>query len=47
MYVQKLKEESQKHLFKMIDIKEKRTVSVTFIVHTIFGDFESVKEVRF
>lgn len=29
------------------DIKEKRTVSVIFIVHTIFGDFESVKEVRF
>lgn len=29
------------------DIKEKRKVNVTFIVHTIFGDFESVKEVRF
>lgn len=29
------------------DIKEKRKVNVTFIVNTIFGDFESVKEVRF
>lgn len=29
------------------DISKRRIVNVTFIVHTIFGDFEDVKEVRF